>query len=84
MQQKSSVITLSMLKSGLETKRKFWGLVGRKGGNSYPLLGNLYETYSIVLRVQVHESYQFEAKTYHSVQYHFRSIKTWLAGECRR
>ena len=35
-------------------------------------------------RVQVHESYQFEAKAYHNMHYHFRSIKTWLAGECRR
>lgn len=35
-------------------------------------------------RVEVHESYKFEAKSYHSMEYHFRSINSWLAGECKR
>lgn len=34
--------------------------------------------------VEVHDSYQFESKSYHSMQYHFRSIDTWLQGICRR
>lgn len=34
--------------------------------------------------VEVHDSYQFESKSYHSMQYHFRSIDTWLQGVCRR
>ena len=35
-------------------------------------------------RVEIHESYQFVSKSYHSMQYHFRSIDTWLNGICRR
>ena len=34
--------------------------------------------------VEIHDSYQFESKSYHSMQYHFRSIDTWLQGICRR
>ncbi|CAI8024141.1 Protein polyglycylase TTLL10 [Geodia barretti] len=34
-------------------------------------------------RVEIHESYQFVSKSYHSMQYHFRSIDTWLNGICR-
>lgn len=34
-------------------------------------------------RVEIHKSYKFEAKSYHSMKYHFKSIKTWLAGECK-
>jgi hypothetical protein len=34
--------------------------------------------------VQVHDSYRFVSKTYHSMQYHFRSIKPWLQGRCER
>ena len=33
--------------------------------------------------VQVHESFKFESKTYYDIKYHFRSIDTWLKGECR-
>lgn len=33
--------------------------------------------------VQVHQDFRFESKTYHSMQYHFRKIDTWLQGECR-
>ena len=38
----------------------------------------------IMCRVEIHESYQFVSKSYHSMQYHFRSIDTWLNGICRR
>lgn len=34
--------------------------------------------------VQIHDSYKFTAKSYHSMQYHFRSIDTWLKGTCER
>lgn len=34
-------------------------------------------------RVQIHDSYKFDAKSYHSMQYHFRSIDTWLTGVCK-
>lgn len=34
-------------------------------------------------RVQIHDSYRFEAKAYHSMQYHFKSIDTWLQGVCK-
>ena len=34
--------------------------------------------------VQVFDSYAFEAKSYHSPTYHFKSIDTWLMGICRR
>ncbi|XP_022100588.1 probable beta-tubulin polyglutamylase isoform X2 [Acanthaster planci] len=33
--------------------------------------------------VQVFDSYKFEAKSYHSMVYHFKSIDTWLQGICR-
>eukprot|EP01135_Chromosphaera_perkinsii_P011451 Nk52_evm27s2402 gene=Nk52_evmTU27s2402 len=33
-------------------------------------------------RVQVHDDFEFESTSYHSVQHHFRSIDTWLKGEC--
>ena len=35
-------------------------------------------------KVEIHESYQFVSKSYHSMEYHFRSIETWLKGICRR
>lgn len=34
-------------------------------------------------RVQYHDSYKFNAKSYHSMQYHFKSIDTWLKGICK-
>ena len=34
--------------------------------------------------VQIFDSYRFEAKSYHSERYHFKSIDTWLMGICRR
>ena len=35
-------------------------------------------------RVEIHDSYKFVSKSYHSMKFHFRSIDTWLAGECQR
>ena len=35
-------------------------------------------------KVQVFDSYRFEAKSYHSMQYYFKSIDTWLQGICKR
>ena len=35
-------------------------------------------------RVQVFDSYQFNATSYHSPVYIFKSIDTWLMGICRR
>lgn len=37
----------------------------------------------ITSRIQYHDSYKFSAKSYHSMQYHFKSIDTWLKGICR-
>ena len=37
-----------------------------------------------IIRVQIHDSYQFVSKSYHDMQYHFRSIDTWLQGQCQR
>jgi len=34
-------------------------------------------------RVQIHNSYKFVSKSYHSMKYHFKSIDTWLHGICR-
>ncbi|XP_022786949.1 uncharacterized protein LOC111327109 isoform X2 [Stylophora pistillata] len=34
-------------------------------------------------KVQYHDSYKFNAKSYHSMQYHFKSIDTWLMGICQ-
>ncbi|KAL9971339.1 hypothetical protein ACROYT_G023851 [Oculina patagonica] len=34
-------------------------------------------------KVQYHNSYKFNAKSYHSMQYHFKSIDTWLMGICK-
>ncbi|KAJ8321100.1 hypothetical protein KUTeg_002687 [Tegillarca granosa] len=34
-------------------------------------------------KVQVFDSYRFEAKSFHSTEYHFRSIDTWLHGTCK-
>eukprot|EP00961_Rhodomonas_salina_P204340 2757199-Rhodomonas_salina.1 len=31
---------------------------------------------------QVHPDFRFESKTYYDMQYHFRSIETWLQGTC--
>lgn len=39
--------------------------------------------YLFIFRVQYHDSYKFNAKSYHSMQYHFKSIDTWLMGNCR-
>ncbi|XP_033642169.1 protein polyglycylase TTLL10-like [Asterias rubens] len=33
--------------------------------------------------VQLFDSYMFEAKSYHSMVYHFKSIDTWLQGVCK-
>jgi len=35
-------------------------------------------------KVQVFDSYQFNATSYHSPVYIFKSIETWLMGICRR
>eukprot|EP00762_Andalucia_godoyi_P002285 ANDGO_07512.mRNA.1 tubulin-tyrosine ligase family protein len=32
--------------------------------------------------IQIHNSYKFESKNYHSIKFHFRSLETWLAGIC--
>eukprot|EP00058_Branchiostoma_floridae_P028503 XP_002613994.1 hypothetical protein BRAFLDRAFT_67425 [Branchiostoma floridae] len=34
-------------------------------------------------KVQMFDSYRFQSKSYHSMQYHFRSIDTWLQGICK-
>ena len=34
--------------------------------------------------VQIHDSYKFISRSYHSMEYHFKSIDTWLMGECKR
>lgn len=39
--------------------------------------------YLFPFRVQYHDSYKFNAKSYHSMQYHFKSIDTWLKGICK-
>lgn len=33
--------------------------------------------------VQYFDSYKFESKSYHSIQFHYRSIDTWLEGICK-
>lgn len=33
--------------------------------------------------VQLHDSYKFESKNYHSVKHYFRSLDTWLDGVCK-
>mmetsp|Transcript_12899 Transcript_12899/g.29639 ORF Transcript_12899/g.29639 Transcript_12899/m.29639 type:complete len:388 (+) Transcript_12899:102-1265(+) len=33
--------------------------------------------------VEVHDSYRFESKNYHSMKYYFRSLQPWLAGICQ-
>lgn len=33
--------------------------------------------------VKYFDSYKFESKAYHSIQFHYRSIETWLDGICR-
>ena len=48
---------------------------------SIELIGD-YILHSI--RVQIHDSYKFVSKSYHSMKYHFKSIDTWLHGICRR
>ena len=56
-------------------------------GRQVDLQGDLHREVTVsvcVCRVEVHESYQFVSKSYHSMQYHFRSIDTWLQGVCRR
>jgi len=35
-------------------------------------------------KVQVFDSYRFNATSYHSPTYIFKSIDTWLMGVCRR
>ena len=32
--------------------------------------------------VEIHNSYQYVSKSYHSMKYHFHSIDTWLDGIC--
>ncbi len=43
-----------------------------------------YHVMCCCFSVEVHDSYQFSAKSYHSMEYHFRSIETWLQGQCQR
>ncbi|XP_065890894.1 protein polyglycylase TTLL10-like isoform X2 [Dysidea avara] len=33
--------------------------------------------------VEIHDSYQYTSKSYHSMKYHFCSINTWLNGICQ-
>ena len=33
--------------------------------------------------MQYFDSYKFESKAYHSIEFHYRSIDTWLEGICR-
>ena len=33
--------------------------------------------------VQYFDSYKFESTAYHSIQFHYKSIDTWLEGICR-
>jgi len=33
--------------------------------------------------VEIHDSYQYSSKSYHSMKYHFCSINTWLNGICQ-
>lgn len=33
--------------------------------------------------VQYFDSYRFESKAYHSIQWHYRSIDTWIEGICK-
>ena len=33
--------------------------------------------------VEVHDSYEYVSKSYHSMKYHFHSIDTWLNGICK-
>ena len=35
-------------------------------------------------KVQVFDSYRFEARSYHTPTYHLKSIDTWLKGICQR
>jgi hypothetical protein len=35
-------------------------------------------------KVQVFDHYKFQAKSFHSEQYYFKSIDTWLGGTCKR
>lgn len=35
-------------------------------------------------KVQIFNSYKFEAMSFHSPTYYFKSIDTWLLGICRR
>ncbi|ESO91173.1 hypothetical protein LOTGIDRAFT_75717, partial [Lottia gigantea] len=34
-------------------------------------------------KVQIFDSYRFQAKSFHSEEYYFRSIDTWLRGICK-
>lgn len=53
----------------------------------YEEINDCYITYNAVVlfsfRVQYHDSYKFNAKSYHSMKYHFKSIDTWLRGVCK-
>ena len=33
--------------------------------------------------VQYFDSYKFESTSYHSIEFHYRSIDTWLEGVCK-
>ena len=33
--------------------------------------------------VEIHDSYEYVSKSYHSMKYHFHSIDTWLNGICK-
>ena len=34
-------------------------------------------------QVSYHDSYRFVGRKYHSIQYHYRSLDTWLEGICK-
>ena len=33
--------------------------------------------------VQYFDSYQFKSTNYYDIKFHFKSLKTWLEGECK-
>ena len=35
-----------------------------------------------VNHVSYHDSYKFVSTSYHSIEYHYRSLETWLDGIC--
>lgn len=84
MQPRSIPTILYMWKYGWARVKKSWVLAGIREGKVAMGFVCRKVMYNFVQRVEVHESYKFEAKSYHSMEYHFRSINSWLAGECER